>query len=166
MTDYSRLMGDYGAMMAASEHLFSGWKPAPAKAVKVIRLQRLLTRNELSEALTQCTEGAQGWVLLSDRKVVLNGQPVPEFEERLLSGELYHADKSIRITPAGVSQWLWVQTSVEESNVSESTHLATRLTQEATDPSLGKLHYRQLWLRDEQGRLRVEDAVFEGFQGA
>jgi hypothetical protein len=165
MTDYSQLMDDYNVMMTASEQLFRGWKPAPLNSVRVSRSQRLLDRNALSEALASCS-GAHGWLLFSDRKVVLNGRQVPALEERLLSGELYHDAESIRIASAGIEQWLWVKTAVKEAEVSEASHLATRLTHQAADPSLGKLHYRQLWLRDELGRLRVEDAVFEGFQGA
>lgn len=165
MTDYSQLMEDYTELEAASEQLFSDWKPAALSPVTVERVSKVCGQDELASALRDCV-GAVGWLLFSDRRLVLNGQESAELGGRLLSGELRHNAANIRVTALGSDQWLWVQATLTESSAANATHLASSLMHQAAEPSMGKLKYRQLWLRDEMGRLRVEDAVFEGFLGA
>jgi hypothetical protein len=164
MTDFTQLMEDYRAMTMASDRHFKGWAPAPITPVVATREQHLYGQKELADALLAVSSELEGWLLFSDRLAILDSNSTPSLQGRVLSGEVYRSAVSVRVSPAGNDQWLWAQTEITPAEAESATHLASSLEHLATDTSLGKLRYRQLWCRDELGRLRVEDAVFEGFQ--
>lgn len=158
-------LDDYQAMRKACSEILNGWQPADLVPVSVDRSRQILNRDELTESL-QAFARAQGWVLFTDRRVVLPAEAPPDWKGTVLNAELYLDELSIRVIRRNQDQWLWVQTRLRQAGEAEATHLGAEVVHQSVDPDAGQLCYRQLWCRDGQDRLRVEDAVFQGFKGA
>ena len=165
MSGFEHFIADYERMTQAAASLFTSWTPAPLEPVTLDRQRHCLDAEALSEALNK-REGAKGWCLFTDRLAVLTGEDRPALDGRVLSGELYVDGESIRIVQQQPGQWLWVSARAEAARPDGATHLASWLWQEGTARSPGRLGYRQLWAHDAHGRLRVTDALFQGFAGA
>lgn len=165
MSHFQQLLTDYTAIRQASSNLFSGWQPSAVKPVQVQRQKQQVNARDLHTALSQLGV-VQGWLLITEQCLTLNNQPIPTLQSRILSAEFSHGNSSFRVRELGADRWLLLTTTITETDAAQATHLMTRLSHLATETSLGKLHYQQLWCRNSQGRLHIEDAVFIGFQGA
>lgn len=166
MSNYQQLISDYDAYTQACPALFGDqWRPAGLQSVVVERTRQELHRAGLQQALVQLGQ-VEGWMLLSDERLVLQQQVVTPADSLVLSAELYQEGRSVRVRQLHGNRWLLVTTCIVPANDQSGTHLATPLTHLANEPRLGRLEYQQLWSRNEQGRLYIEDAVFTGFAGA
>ncbi|ART83449.1 hypothetical protein CBP31_13125 [Oceanisphaera profunda] len=167
MRCFQHLLSDYQTYREAfATSLFKDWQPAPVALVTLSRHRQELNATELQQALI-ALGSVQGWLLLTDQRIALNNQQVEQTDKLILSADLYKEGQSIRVRQLNNDNWLLLTSSIEavESN-QQGTHIATTIKHMAAEPQLGELEYQQLWCRDEQGRLHVEDAVFVGFTGA
>lgn len=166
MSNYQQLLDDYQGYAQASPGLFGDkWQPCALKPVRVERTRQELDCAGLLAEL-KSLGAVDGWLLLTDQKLVLQQQTVESLDRLLLAGELYQSGRSLRVRQLSAGQWLLVTTCIEAAEAAQATHVAIAVTQLASAEGVGSLEYAQLWCRNEQGRLHIEDAVFNGFQGA
>ncbi|NLY14983.1 MAG: hypothetical protein GXZ05_01210 [Gammaproteobacteria bacterium] len=166
MSNYQQLISDYDAYTQVCPALFGEqWRPASLQSVVVERTRQELDRTGLQQALGQLGD-VEGWMLLSDQRIVLQQQAASPEDSLVLSAELYQEGRSVRVRQLHGNRWLLVTTCIVPDSGQSGTHLATQITHLANEPGLGRLEYQQLWSRNEQGRLYIEDAVFTGFTGA
>ncbi len=164
MSDIQQLLNDYQQISSACQSLFGGWLPAEVKPVRVTQKKQFLTADEL-QAKLETLSATEGWLLFSDRKVVLKGKIQEDLSGRLLSADLYQQGVSIRIRETQQNQWLWLELNMQSAAVQEASHIATEIKHFSTEIDVEKLIYQQLWCRDSRGRMQVEDAIFQGFEG-
>lgn len=165
MMNNQNLLKDYQRYRETCSQLLNGWQPAEAQPVNIKHSRQTLTETELQQALMALGE-LEGWLLLTDQRIILKKQGIEAFTSWVVAAELYKNGQSIRVRQLEDANWLMLITEIEPVKADQSaTHLAIGVNHLAAEESLGQLEYQQLWCRDEQGRLSIEDAVFTGFTG-
>lgn len=165
MITNQNLLKDYQCYREACSLLLNGWQPAEARPVSIKQSRQILTETELQQALMALGE-LEGWLLLTDQRIILKKQIIGALTTWVVAAELYKNGQSIRVRQLEDANWLMLITEIEPVKADQSaTHLAIGVNHLAAEESLGQLEYQQLWCRDEQGRLSIEDAVFTGFTG-
>lgn len=163
MNGFEQLASDYQAYQQACAELFEDWQPAAACPVVANRQRQQLDRAAL-QAQLNALGPAEGWLLLTDRRLSFKQENIGELPATPLEAELYADGQSIRLRTLDDGQWLWVSTRLSRCEAGQATHLATALAHLSVKQGVARLHYQQLWCRNAEGRLHIEDAVFTGFQ--